>query len=52
MSAALGHWPNAPLAYVLAQVRFEPFLEIEKHIPVLQSRACGNAIPGSSPRSG
>ena len=37
MSAALGHWPNAPLAYVLAQVRFEPFLEIEKYIPALQS---------------
>lgn len=37
MSAALGQWPNAPLAYVLAQVRFEPFLEIEKHIPALQS---------------
>lgn len=37
MSAVLGQWPNAPLAYVLAQVRFEPFLEIEKHIPALQS---------------
>ena len=37
MSAALGQWPNAPLAYVLAQVRFEPFLEIEKCIPALQS---------------
>lgn len=37
MSAALGRLPNAPLAYVLAQVRFEPFLEIEKHIPALQS---------------
>lgn len=37
MSAALGQWPNAPLAYVLAQVRFEPFLEIEKRIPALQS---------------
>lgn len=32
MSAALGRLPNAPLAYVLAQVRFEPFLEIEKCI--------------------
>jgi uncharacterized protein (TIGR04255 family) len=37
MSAALGRLPNAPLAYVLAQVRFEPFLEIEKHIPALQT---------------
>jgi uncharacterized protein (TIGR04255 family) len=37
MSAALGRLPNAPLAYVLAQVRFEPFLEIEKHIPTLQT---------------
>jgi len=36
MSAALGRLPNAPLAYVLAQVRFEPFLEIEKQIPALQ----------------
>jgi uncharacterized protein (TIGR04255 family) len=37
MSAALGRLPNAPLAYVLAQVRFEPFLEIEKCIPALQT---------------
>lgn len=37
MSAALGHWPNAPLAYVLAQVRFEPVLEIEKYVPPLQT---------------
>lgn len=37
MSAALGGLPNAPLAYVLAQVRFEPFLEIEKCIPALQT---------------
>lgn len=37
MSAALGRLPNAPLAYVLAQVRFEPFLEIEKYIPTLQT---------------
>jgi uncharacterized protein (TIGR04255 family) len=37
MSAALGRLPNAPLAYVLAQVRFEPFLEIEKYIPALQT---------------
>lgn len=38
MSAALGHWPNAPLAYVLAEVRFEPVLEIEKYVPPLQTR--------------
>ncbi|MFZ1495200.1 MAG: TIGR04255 family protein [Candidatus Competibacter denitrificans] len=37
MFAALGRLPNAPLAYVVAQVSFEPFLEIEKHIPALQS---------------
>lgn len=37
MSAALGRMSNAPLAYVLAQVRFEPFLEIEKQIPALQT---------------
>lgn len=37
MSAALGHWSNAPLAYVLAEVRFEPVLEIEKYVPSLQT---------------
>lgn len=28
--SALGQWKNAPLAYVLAQVRFEPIMEMEK----------------------
>lgn len=36
-SRALGRLPNAPLAYVLAQVRFQLILEIEKFVPELQS---------------
>lgn len=36
-SRPLGRLPNAPLAYVLAQVRFQPILEIEKSIPSIQS---------------
>lgn len=27
---ALGQWKNAPLAFVLAQIRFEPIMEMEK----------------------
>lgn len=35
--AQLGRLPNAPLAYVLAQVRFDPILAMEKLVPDLQS---------------
>lgn len=35
---SLGQLPNAPLAYVLGAVKFEPQLALEKHIPALQER--------------
>ena len=35
--APLGQLPNAPLSYVLAQVRFDPILDVEKRLPDLQS---------------
>lgn len=35
---SLGQLPNAPLAYVLAAVRFDAQLALEKHIPALQER--------------
>lgn len=44
MSAALGRLPNAPLAYVLAQVRFEPFLK-SKSASRRCKPACGSVIP-------
>ena len=36
-SRALGRLPNAPLAYVLAQVRFQPILEMDKSVPSIQT---------------
>jgi uncharacterized protein (TIGR04255 family) len=36
-SRALGTLPNAPLAYVLAQVRFQPILEMHKAVPAIQT---------------
>ena len=34
---ALGRLSNAPLAYVLAQVRLLPVLDLDKHIPAIHS---------------
>lgn len=38
VEGSLGQMPNAPLAYVLAAVKFDTQLALEKHIPALQER--------------
>ena len=43
---ALGKWPNAPLALVLAQVRFDPEIDTEyKEVAARLKTALGERFP-------
>ena len=46
---ALGKWPNAPLALVLAQVRFDPEIDTEyKKVAERLRAALGSRFPAGS----
>jgi uncharacterized protein (TIGR04255 family) len=36
-TSRMGSWRNPPLAYVVAEVRFSPYLTIERHVPDFQA---------------
>jgi len=36
-ASRMGSWRNPPLAYVVAEVRFSPFLTLERHVPEFQA---------------
>jgi uncharacterized protein (TIGR04255 family) len=46
----MGKWKNAPVVYVIVQVRFSPVLSLQTYVPQIQEHFRRNGFPAFEPR--
>ena len=46
----MGKWKNAPVVYVIVQVRFSPILSLQTYLPEIQEHFRRNSFPAFAQR--